>query len=181
MENITVIVRKDGSEESPRGLVSCASVLASTIEAYHNSVKAKNQTWIDNHETTINGLVKEYLPHGSGIDGKVTVNLSKSHKDKIVIDFDFHCMDSNGFYAGWINYSVIVKPSFNGIDCKITGRNYHDNKEYLRDTFATCLESPCRAYTKDGLKFIRNYIKDYGTPNAKMIWGEIDSEVITGR
>lgn len=40
-------------------------------------------------------------------------------------------------------------------------------KDYLRDTFANCLEMPARAYCKDGLVFIRNFIKDYGKPSAR--------------
>jgi hypothetical protein len=48
-------------------------------------------------------------------------------------------MDKTGMYDGWTNHSLIVKPSFDGLNIRVTGRNKNYIKEYLADLFYEAL------------------------------------------
>jgi hypothetical protein len=48
-------------------------------------------------------------------------------------------MNDAGYYDGWTDHIVIVSPSFDGIDIKISGRNRNDIKDYLHDVFHAAL------------------------------------------
>jgi hypothetical protein len=76
------------------------------------------------------------LSHGSGIDGEYTVELKKN--GNMVIYCSFHAMDGNGYYDGWIDYSVTVVPSLEeDFVPRITGNfgKYQDIKEYLYEVY----------------------------------------------
>lgn len=116
--------------------------LASTFIAYQNCIKANNQEWEVKHCDKIEEIIKK-LPHGSGIDGETKLNFEKSNSNKLVIDSEFHVMDTNGYYDGWINFSLVLTPDWNGIDISIKGNfgKYQYLKEYLIETFGYALES----------------------------------------
>ena len=49
---------------------------------------------------------------------------------------DFHHMDDNGYYDGWTEHVVTVKPSLCfDIEISVSGRNRNGIKEYILDTF----------------------------------------------
>jgi hypothetical protein len=48
-------------------------------------------------------------------------------------------MDENGMYAGWGDYTAVIRPAFHGIDLTIKGRNRNDIKEYLYQTYEYAL------------------------------------------
>ena len=50
--------------------------LAGTIQARLNCIQNNNREWEENHEETINNIIKS-LPHGSGIDGVTKIDLDK--------------------------------------------------------------------------------------------------------
>ena len=109
--------------------------LYATLNALKTCYKNNNTEWIEKHEEDLLKWVK-LLPHGSGIDGNVRVELSKT--DKILITFDYHCMDENGYYCGWIEYKISVSPDFLcDINIKfVKGRNYDSYaKDYLLSIF----------------------------------------------
>jgi len=110
-----------------------------TIQAMKHCLKSGNVEWYDKHDATLNNISKHYLPSGSGIDAGCTINIDESNENKIVINFSFHHMDENGFYDGWTDHKVICKPSFDGFNLRITGKNKNGVKEYLYDTFDSCL------------------------------------------
>ena len=88
------------------------------------------------------------LPSGSGIDNGCGLNIAASKRDKIVINSSFHVMDENGFYAEWIDFVVVVKPTFRGIDIDIKGkfsgnRNAYGLKDYLAQLFYDALFKDC--------------------------------------
>ena len=74
------------------------------------------------------------LPTGSGIDAGSTIAFEECKPDKIVFNSAFHVLDSNGYYDGWIEFKVIVRPSFTGfdLDIKPLQRKTYFN-DYLRD------------------------------------------------
>jgi hypothetical protein len=110
--------------------------LAQLIDARLHCGSTNNVEWADKHRESIERIIKDYLPHGSGIDSSCHIDFEKSHGDKIVINTAFHHMDDNGYYAGWTEHRVTVVPSLAfGFRLSISGRNRNDIKSYLGDTF----------------------------------------------
>jgi hypothetical protein len=111
-----------------------------TIQAKNNCLKLNNMEWFVNHNQYLNGIEKKYLPCGSGIDRGCIIS-DKSKEDKIIIVVPYHLMDENGFYCGWMDYTITCKPSFDGPELKITcpGKDKFMIKDYLYDLFYECL------------------------------------------
>lgn len=114
------------------------SKIASLIDARENC-KKDNPIWFEKHSDYLNEISKKYLPSGSGIDSGCNIEPELSNKNRIIITFGYHFMDENGYYDGWEHYRLICKPTFNGIDMKIVGKNKNGIKDYLYDTFDYCL------------------------------------------
>lgn len=84
--------------------------------------------------------IMDCLPSGSGFDSGT--ELVSADNTKIVFETGFHHMNENGFYTGWTNHLVYVKPSFIGeYDIRITGRNVNGIKEYIADVFHNVLSA----------------------------------------
>jgi len=114
-------------------------VLASAILARENCIKANNEEWKEKHEETIERIMKT-APYGSGIDNGTTLDIEKSTSEKLYFNFSFHFMNEAGFYDGWENYTLIVKPSLAfDIDLRLIGKNRDDIKEYLYDVYYSWL------------------------------------------
>jgi hypothetical protein len=82
------------------------------------------------------------MPHGSGLDGDVTVDLERSGFARILIDADWHSMNGDGFYCGWHKYRVTILPDFGGIDVKVRGANTDGTADYLGEVFREWALSP---------------------------------------
>lgn len=96
----------------------------------------RNPEWFDKHEETIEMLVKQHMPHGSGFDSGTKIDLDASHADKLVFTTSFHHMNDGGFYDGWTEHTVTVVPSLsNGFHMRIGGRNRNDIKEMMYQEF----------------------------------------------
>lgn len=80
-------------------------------------------------------LMEKELPSGSGIDSGCEILLEKSNPNKIVIKTSFHHINENGYYDGWSNHNIIIKPGFGMFYLQITGKNRNDIKTYLFDLF----------------------------------------------
>jgi hypothetical protein len=107
--------------------------LVSTYQALENCQKCANTEWADKHQTTIDWL-EDLLPSGSGVDNGVKVEMVEDHK--IIMSFGFHHMDENGFYDGWTDHKLILRPSLTReVDLTITGPDRNYLKEYLYDLF----------------------------------------------
>jgi hypothetical protein len=115
--------------------------LSSSFQAYNNCLKSNNTEWEEKHYDKILTLIDQ-LPHGSGIDGKTELDFEKSNNNKLVINSEFHHMDENGYYDGWINFSLTIEPGWDGVDITIKGNfgKYQDLKDYLIETFGYELE-----------------------------------------
>lgn len=133
-----------------------AAAIASRLEARENCRKANNQEWLIKHEDAAREAVS-MLPHGSGIDGDTVLDLDASKPDRLVIHLSFHHMDSNGFYDGWTDHSLIVTPSLaHGFNLRITGQNRNEIKDYLAELMQDALS---RVYAEvwsdeDGLCYV---------------------------
>lgn len=120
----------------------------------NNCVKSNNQHWETVHGFVLQRLL-DLLPSGSGIDSGTKLLEDKSSTDKLVFQADFHHMDEHGYYDGWTEHQVIVKPSLQfGITIRITGRDRNQIKDYLLDLFHECLQEEV-----DSNKFYEEYEK----------------------
>ena len=108
-------------------------------------------------------LVKYWMPHGSGIDCGTELDIVKSTGTKLIFTFDYHHMDSNGYYCGWSSHKLIVTPDFENFSMKIIGQhpsrqrhstqNFHD---YLYDTYSHALQRKY-SYNVDLTRKLRIY------------------------
>jgi hypothetical protein len=110
--------------------------LAATIQARENCKQSNNIEWFNKHTDKINSLITNQLPHGSGLDTEWAIDFDKSHGNKITLSTSYHAMDENGYYDGWIDFTVIVLPSLSfDFTIHIRGNfgKYQDIKDYLYD------------------------------------------------
>src|SRR5580765_24295 len=87
--------------------------IASATQARLNCIAEENRTgkpheWTARHESTIEDLVKDFLPHGSGIDSGVKFDFDKSNGEKLIFYFGFHHMNEDGYYDGWTEHALTV-------------------------------------------------------------------------
>lgn len=109
--------------------------IASSFNAYQTCKRTGNE-WADRHEDTIEQIVKDIFPSGSGFDSGVKFNFDTSKDDRLVFDTSFHHLNENGYYDGWTDHQVIVSPSLIfGFDIRVTGKNQNDIKDYIAQTF----------------------------------------------
>ena len=112
------------------------SRLAQLLDAYRRNVETGNDEWRDKHQEMIDSLCENHLPHGSGFDSGVSLDYDRSNPNKLVFNAPYHHMDENGFYAGWGDYAVTVKPSLAfGFDLTISGRDRNGFKDYATELF----------------------------------------------
>ena len=117
-------------------------VLAHKLDAIENCKRMGNGEWENRHTDDIAQLVADYMPTGSGFDSGTDIDWQKSSVDKLVFTTSFHHMDENGFYCGWSDHTVTVKPSLAfGYRLSISGRNVNEIKEYMYQTFSFILDN----------------------------------------
>ena len=127
--------------------------IASTCQAIKNCSETGNDEWYQKHLCHADEL-NDLLPSGSGIDGGSTIYVNKSDASKVVIYASYHLMDENGFYVGWLNFTIEVTPSFFGVDIDITFDDFpnidklyeeypsaYGLNDYLHQTFDMVLNS----------------------------------------
>ena len=108
------------------------SKIAGIIDAYKRCIERNNQGWIDKHDDYIRNFELNQLPSGSGFDSGCTFNRDASTINKLVIDTSYHCMNEGGFYDGWLDFQVIITPTFSGIDIKLKNRTGSINRKITR-------------------------------------------------
>ncbi len=104
-----------------------------------NWLSTVNDAYRSMAEDKFNRLV-EMLPHGSGLDAGCKVLLEESSGDKIVIQADFHHINEHGYYDGWTEHKVIIRPCLMyGYTIRITGKDRNYIKDYLFNLFANII------------------------------------------
>ena len=111
-----------------------ASEIYSRLMAIESCKKSNNAEWLDKHTEKLIELEKR-LPSGSGIDCGTKIDTRDLKANQFKLTVSFHHMDENGFYDGWTDHVITVRPSFGGIDLTISGKNKNDIKGYLLDTY----------------------------------------------
>lgn len=110
--------------------------LANTIQARTNCINSGNAEWRAKHTDTINQIVRDLLPSGSGWDCGTKIDLDSSTGEKIVLYGSWHHMNDGGYYTGWTEHIITVRPSLtSGISLSISGRDRNDVKEFLYQMF----------------------------------------------
>lgn len=114
--------------------------LAQYVDAMHRAQTYGNQEWKQKHKEELLRMVANYLPSGSGFDNGSKLDLDTSEPDCLVINTSFHHMNENGYYTGWTEHKIKVKPSLAyGFVLSIAGRNLNDIKQYIGETFEVSL------------------------------------------
>jgi len=81
-------------------------------------------------------LTKEYAPSGSGFNSGTQFQLHDSRPDRLVFVTNFQHMSDHGYYEGWTEHQVVVKPSLaHGFELKVHGPNRNDIKSYIGELF----------------------------------------------
>jgi hypothetical protein len=112
----------------------------SLIQAWRNCIKNHNSLWEERHRQRLEWLEKNVLPSGSGIDCGTKILYDECQPGKRVVLFaEFHHMNETGYYDGWTEHRIVVRPIFSGIDIQIGGRNRNDIKDYLADVYYNVL------------------------------------------
>lgn len=87
------------------------------------------------------GRLEYLLPRGFGVDSGCTIDVENSSSDKVIINFSWHHLNQDGYYDGWTDHKLIVKPKlWNDFDMRITGSNRNGIKDYLYDLFDSYLK-----------------------------------------
>lgn len=126
-----------------------AQALASAVIARANCIQSDNTEWRDRWERRIQSLVRDHMPSGSGIDTGTTIDLDRSSAEALRFTFSFHHMNENGYYDGWTDHVLIVRPDWSGVALKITGRDRNDTKGYLYQTYDYALSLPAPELTAE--------------------------------
>jgi hypothetical protein len=125
-----------------RTVINC---IASLVEARANclrGVQSKPQLaeWIGKHASYADKLAADYLPSGSGFDSGTRIDWSRSRPERIVFATAFHHMDENGFYDGWTEHSVTVRPSLAHVfTVTVSGKDRNGIRDYIADAFRDAL------------------------------------------
>lgn len=160
------------------------SELASLVDARKRCV-GSNVDWLTKHEETIERLVKQHLPHGSGFDCGTKIDLDASHSDKLVLTTEFHHMNENGYYDGWTEHTVTVTPSLQfKYHIRISGRNRNEIKDLIRESFDVALSTDVRydlfVEQYPDLKITSKWENPDGTPSqSSMVWYASDGTRFT--
>lgn len=118
-------------------------LLANLVSAWINCQASGNQ-FAAQHEATIEAIMQNTAPHGSGFDNGTKLDLDASEKNKLVFSFGFHHMDEAGGYCGWSQTTMTLTPAFvGGFDMafditdlpEASGEDSSSFGEFLGDTF----------------------------------------------
>lgn len=115
--------------------------LANLLLAIKNCEESGNETWLIRHGETINAIVKEHMPSGSGFDSGTTMDES-SKPERLVFHTSFHHMNDVGMYDGWTHHRVTVKASLVfGLSIIVEGSNRNQIKDEIYQAFESALSN----------------------------------------
>ena len=111
--------------------------ISSLSSAIENCIKSGNTEWQEKHNDAIDSIIKNLMPSGSGFDDGT--KLISADEKKIVFATSYHHMNDGGYYDGWTEHKIIITPSFDGFNMRITGRDRNAIKDYIADVFHDAL------------------------------------------
>lgn len=76
----------------------------SSLKVRLSESKLRDYPYLSKVEDIVN-----VLPHGSGFDGDWVIDLEPSnYPNAFCFSNSYHAMDGNGFYSGWLNFTIFV-------------------------------------------------------------------------
>jgi hypothetical protein len=114
--------------------------LARLIDQNERCIANGNTEWKERTDISIERLMQT-APSGNGIDSGTTLireNDGKAPKgvNKLQFRADFHHMNDAGYYDGWTEHIITVRPDLGfGFDLTVSGRNRNGIKEYLAEIY----------------------------------------------
>ena len=126
----------------PKSLVETMFDLQLAID---NCERANNREWLAKHREKLFALCK-MLPSGSGIDNgtKLVRVRTTPGAEMVELECSFHHMNQHGYYDGWTEHTIRVRPSFSGLNITISGTDRNEIKEYLHDVYSHSLRERVR-------------------------------------
>ena len=123
-----------------KNILGMANAMQNCVK--HDDIEKAN--WYDIHKDSIETILLDKLPHGSGIDCKWEFDFT----DKLIVCRNsWHKMNENGMYCGYIDFEIRIKISHRNTDGKlvfaIVGRfgRLQDIKDYLYETIGHSIDS----------------------------------------
>jgi len=99
-----------------------------------------NENWEDNREKLLRYIEKNLLPSGSGINTGTKITRDQFKQGAFQLYLEFHHMNESGYYDGWTNHTIMVKPDLQfDFTMHIGGRDRNQIKDYLGDVYDNCL------------------------------------------
>lgn len=129
------------------GTSTVAASMSRLLVAIENCRRVGNSEWKEQHESALASLCRDHLPSGSGFDAGTQLDVVASNPERLVFRTSFHHMDSHGGYDGWTNHTVRVRPLFDGIGVKVSGRDRDGIKDDIAEVFAEVLAAEVDAST----------------------------------
>lgn len=116
-------------------------IIAATAQAWRNTLAPSHKAWHDRHETILRAIERDLLPSGAGFDAGTTIDLDACKADRVVLHTSFHHMNEAGFYDGWTEHKITLRPTFDGFDLSISGPDRNEIKDYISNVFHNLLAS----------------------------------------
>ena len=131
-----VTVTSEPAAAAPVRTVKLYRRIAELVGQRKRCIETNNTVWRDRSEETMEKISRNLLPSGAGIDSGTTIDLDKSTEDKLVLHTSYHHMNDGGYYDGWTEHTITVRPSLTSdFNLSISGRNRNEIKDYLADVF----------------------------------------------
>lgn len=140
-----------------------AQHLSDHIQAMQNCYskgKTEPDGWYYKHKNKVLFCVAY---HGYNYLSNFKIDIEASTPQKLVFTVDYHHMNENGFWDGWTNHKITVKPEFNGFDIRITGEDRNHIKDVLYENVNSFLnekineEEEHRLFENYGEKIVSDY------------------------
>lgn len=111
-------------------------IISSSFDAHLRCIEKNKKEWEEKHKDSVENMIEEHLPNGSGFDSGTKFDFDNSKPEKLIFLTSFHHMDDNGMYDGWTDHKVIVTPSLQfDYNMKVTGKNKNQIKDYIYACF----------------------------------------------
>lgn len=115
-------------------------IMSSALQARSNCLASgPKHPWTDRWHDRLEYIAKNLLPSGSGIDNGTKIDYDACKPDRVVLTAGFHHMNEGGYYDGWTEHKVTIRPAFDGVDIRISGPNRNNIKDYLHEVYSYCL------------------------------------------
>jgi hypothetical protein len=119
--------------------LTVAAHISSLLQAIENCRASKNQEWELRHAARIKAIIAGFLPSGNGWDLGTTLDPGATPQ-KLMFDGAYHHVDSDsGMYDGWTDHTITVRPTFDGVDVSVGGRDRNGVKGFISEWFHIAL------------------------------------------